>query len=63
MTPLSVRFFQFPIISYFLVRKRMEVAILGGGCFWCIEALIQRLKGVEKVTSGYCGSDLPNPKY
>ena len=33
----------------------MQTIVLGGGCFWCIEAIYQRVKGVEKVTSGYAG--------
>jgi peptide-methionine (S)-S-oxide reductase len=41
----------------------MEKIILGGGCFWCLEACFQELKGVTKVTNGYCGGDQPNPKY
>ncbi len=40
-----------------------EIAILGGGCFWCLEAIFKRLKGVEKVTSGYAGCRRPNPTY
>lgn len=41
----------------------MEKLILGGGCFWCTEAVFQRLKGVEKVVSGYMGGKFPNPTY
>ena len=41
----------------------MEVATLGGGCFWCLEAVYQELRGVEKVESGYSGGDVPNPTY
>lgn len=41
----------------------MKTAILGGGCFWCIEAVFQRLKGVERVRSGYAGGKVPNPTY
>ena len=40
-----------------------EVATLGGGCFWCLEAVYQELRGVEKVESGYSGGDVPNPSY
>ncbi|BCD60158.1 MULTISPECIES: peptide-methionine (S)-S-oxide reductase MsrA [unclassified Nitratiruptor] len=40
-----------------------ESAILGGGCFWCLEAIFQRVKGVKKVTSGYAGCRKPNPTY
>lgn len=38
-------------------------AIFGGGCFWCIEATLSRLRGVERVTSGYSGGTMPNPTY
>ncbi len=37
--------------------------ILGGGCFWCIEAILQRLDGVKKVVSGYSGGTVKNPTY
>lgn len=40
-----------------------EVATLGGGCFWCLEAVFDDLKGVERVESGYSGGTVPNPSY
>ena len=40
-----------------------ELATLGGGCFWCIEAAFNMLKGVTQVESGYAGGQLPNPDY
>ena len=40
-----------------------EVAVLGGGCFWCLEAVYQQLKGVQHVESGYIGGHIVNPTY
>jgi peptide-methionine (S)-S-oxide reductase len=39
------------------------VATLGGGCFWCLEAVYTELRGVTRVVSGYAGGQLPNPTY
>lgn len=43
--------------------KRTETATLGGGCFWCLEACFEQLKGVESVVSGYAGGSVLNPDY
>lgn len=40
-----------------------ELATFGSGCFWCVEAVFQQLKGVEKVESGYSGGHVDNPTY
>jgi len=40
-----------------------ETATLAGGCFWCLEAAFQQLKGVTAVASGYAGGTVPNPTY
>ena len=40
-----------------------EIATLAGGCFWCLEAVFDDLKGVVSVESGYMGGDLPDPNY
>jgi peptide-methionine (S)-S-oxide reductase len=40
-----------------------EVATLGGGCFWCLEAVFDQLRGVEKVESGYAGGHVAGPTY
>lgn len=42
---------------------KTEIATLGGGCFWCVEAIYQDLKGVSKVESGYSGGSVSNPTY
>jgi peptide-methionine (S)-S-oxide reductase len=46
-----------------MADTRTEWATLGGGCFWCLEAVFQGLKGVEQVVSGYAGGDAVNPTY
>jgi peptide-methionine (S)-S-oxide reductase len=40
-----------------------ELATLGGGCFWCVEAVFERLPGIRSVVSGYAGGHTPNPTY
>ncbi|MGC4005585.1 MAG: peptide-methionine (S)-S-oxide reductase MsrA [Pirellulales bacterium] len=40
-----------------------EVATLGGGCFWCLEACYENIRGVTGVVSGYAGGEAPNPTY
>ncbi|MDN3620552.1 peptide-methionine (S)-S-oxide reductase MsrA [Polaribacter undariae] len=46
------------------MNKNLQVATLGGGCFWCTEAVFQEVKGVEEVVSGYAGGNVPGePTY
>jgi peptide-methionine (S)-S-oxide reductase len=45
------------------MEVRTETATLGGGCFWCLEAVYELLKGVESVKSGYTGGSAENPTY
>jgi len=40
-----------------------QLATLAGGCFWCLEAVFEQLRGVTKVVSGYSGGHVPNPSY
>lgn len=43
--------------------RNVEVAVLGGGCFWCVEAVFNEIAGVTAVTSGYSGGHTVNPNY
>ena len=45
------------------VSSMIDHATLGGGCFWCLEAVFERLQGVQDVRSGYTGGRRPNPTY
>lgn len=43
--------------------SKLETAIFGGGCFWCTEAVYQRVNGVKSIVSGYAGGTVPHPSY
>lgn len=43
--------------------QKLETAVFGGGCFWCTEAVFQKLRGVKSVLSGYAGGHTENPTY
>ena len=45
------------------MQENIEVVVLGGGCFWCTEAVFKMLKGVKSVLPGYTGGTMPNPTY
>jgi peptide-methionine (S)-S-oxide reductase len=45
------------------METKSEIAVFGGGCFWCTEAIFIRLKGVQTVESGYAGGNTENPTY
>jgi peptide-methionine (S)-S-oxide reductase len=44
-------------------ERKLENATLAGGCFWCLEAVFERLRGVERVVSGYSGGSVAKPSY
>lgn len=46
-----------------MLAQQQDTALVGGGCFWCTEALFQMLKGVHQVIPGYAGGHVPNPSY
>ncbi len=43
--------------------NNLETAVLGGGCFWCIEAIFERIDGIREAVSGYAGGNTENPNY
>ncbi|MBI2349716.1 MAG: peptide-methionine (S)-S-oxide reductase, partial [Deltaproteobacteria bacterium] len=46
-----------------IVKQNHEIAVFGGGCFWCTEAVFDGLRGVISVMPGYAGGSLKNPTY
>ena len=46
-----------------MLNTDLENVVLGGGCFWCTEAIFNKIKGIVNVVSGYAGGDIENPSY
>lgn len=44
-------------------KNQLQIAVFGGGCFWCTEAVFQKLRGVKSVLPGYAGGEIENPTY
>lgn len=66
MTHRPYLFIKFQIIHSFSIpayNKNMTTYVIAGGCFWCLDAVYRRLKGVETVVSGYVGGTTPDPTY
>src|SRR5882724_9972992 len=51
------------LLEHPIVMTNSQTAVLGGGCFWCVEAVFDRLQGVTSVESGYMGGHVDNPTY
>lgn len=51
------------VLSNTMKENKLHIAVLAGGCFWCTEAVFQRVEGVHKVISGYTGGTIKNPAY
>ena len=68
MISFSILLWTFPLYSISTgmtekQQKSTEIATFGSGCFWCVEAIFQDIKGVELVVSGYSGGRIPDPTY
>lgn len=67
LTPKDTRYCVNSLSMKFIPAKewanKKETAYLGGGCFWCVEAIFRRIKGVVSVTPGYAGGDKDHPTY
>src|ERR1051325_7021341 len=50
-------------VSHLIPMPNLQTAVLGGGCFWCLEAVFDKLQGVKSVESGYMGGTVRNPAY
>lgn len=52
-----------PVVECAPMKEGKDIATLAGGCFWCLEAVYDQMRGVESVESGYMGGPAPNPSY
>jgi len=62
-TAVPSHFWSFAMTNQTAPAPATEVAVLGGGCFWCLEAVYTQLRGVDSVISGYAGGSVANPSY
>ena len=60
---LTGLFLSLSLFGKSVMEDKFEIATFGGGCFWCVEAIFERVKGVQKVESGYSGGEVANPDY
>jgi len=51
------------LFGNYTMKEKYEIATFGGGCFWCVEAIFERVSGVQGVESGYSGGEVANPDY
>jgi peptide-methionine (S)-S-oxide reductase len=51
------------LISFSIQAQKTKVAYFGSGCFWCVEAIFETVKGIKEAESGYCGGTTKNPTY
>ena len=63
MNSIALDFVPDSVISENKSKGNQETITLGGGCYWCVEAVYENLKGVQSVVSGYAGGKNPNPTY
>ena len=63
ITMITVKSKEVSDINNTSLEEAQEVAILGGGCFWCTEAVFEKIGGVTDVVSGYAGGKSKNPTY
>ena len=63
ITMIKVETNELPNINTSSLEEGQEIAILGGGCFWCTEAVFEKIDGVSDVVSGYAGGKSKNPTY
>lgn len=59
----AINLMEFILLFVDILTQFMETVYLGAGCFWCVEAIFQDLKGVSTVVSGYMGGHIKNPAY
>ncbi len=63
MKQFLIFFFLNLLITFSINAQKTKVAYFGSGCFWCVEAIFETVKGVKEAESGYCGGTTKNPTY